>query len=265
VTETAPSRQDSEDRGERRTGSGVSETMRREVKRTLAMAVMVVGWSMTPAVVDAQGRLEPAETVRVLELVEGTTGGVVRTIVEDLAPAEILRIQTALARAGYDPRSRSGELDPATRRALISFQTARGLEICGCVTYETVVALGIPPEVVARIEGGVAPAVGYGVSSSTVIVDRTLPFVIVVPGHVGRHRHGFFLGPGVVVGHEPAVGAGQLFRRRISSRDHRFRDDHRVRDARPLPPPSRPGSRIRTGDPVRPPSGGTLRPARPRP
>lgn len=166
----------------------------------------------------AQDRIEPARDVRVLELAE-RSGRVSRVVVEDLAPDELLGIQVALARAGHDPGSRSGILDESTRRALASFQAARGIQICGCVTYETIVALGIVPRVVGRIDGGTA-AMG-----STLVVDRREPILLIVPVHtIGQP--GILLGPGVlighspsvVVGHSPTVGGDRLLRNRFPTR-----------------------------------------------
>jgi hypothetical protein len=58
---------------------------------------------------------------------------------------------------GVDPGARDGKLGPATRGALERFQRERGLQVCGCVTYETVVSLGLRPLVVQTVVGSVAP------------------------------------------------------------------------------------------------------------
>ena len=166
-------------------------------KLSFVMAVLLGA----PAMAMSQDRIGPAETIRVIELTGSTSRPATRYVAEDLTPAEILRLQIELDRAGYDPHSRSGVLDEATRRALSRFQTARGLEICGCVTYETVVALGITPKVMTRVQGS-STAYGYDRSStygSSYYYDRTVPVVIIVPSH-RHHDHGF-TGPGVVVGH----------------------------------------------------------------
>jgi len=214
-----------------------------------------------PGTAASQDRIGAAPTIRVVERIETGTRRATRFVVEDLTPAEILRLQVELDRAGYDPRSRSGILDERTRRELTRFQSARGLEICGCVTYETIVALGIAPDVVARVEGGSETAWAYDRSYDRTY-RRTVPVVIFVPGH---RDHGF-TGPGVVVGHEPAVGAGRW----AHSRDRvgRFPSRPERIDVRPAPPlpPSQPGRRILPGNPGRrsEPGGGT-RSAPPRP
>jgi hypothetical protein len=234
----------------------------------ITVAALLFGTSTT----QAQDRIEPAAEIRVVEVADNGYGQRARIVVEDLTRAEILRIQLELSRAGYDLDFHPGQLDDSTRRALTSFQAERGLEICGCVTYETIVALGIIPEVVARVEKQ------EGGASSTVIVDRA-PVVIYAPGYAGYAYPGYsypyrrrgYLGPSIVVGHEPAIGAGQLFRERFRGH-HRF--DHRRfpsrpdrgRDIRPLPTSPHPGSRIQPGDRLRSPStGGSARPARPMP
>ena len=237
----------------------------------LFLITLVAGLVSQASLAQAQDRIAPADEVRVVELADNGYGRTERLVVEDLTPAEVLRIQVELKRAGHDPRSRSGQLDEATRRALTSFQSERGLEICGCVTYETIIALGIAPAVVTRVEKARVENRG-GWSSSTVFVDNGPPIVIFVPSHVRRHGHRGFVGSGVVVGHEPAVGAGELFRRRFPIRSDRF-DHHRFggrpdrgRDVRPLPTSPHPGSRIQPGNRARPaPTGGAIRPARPRP
>jgi len=210
--------------------------MKREIAVALGVTVLVGG--LSPAV--GQERTTPADAIRVVEHVDAGRR-LERAVVEDLGPDEILLVQIELRRAGFDPRARRGVLDSATRRALTSFQTARGLEICGCVTYETVVALGIVPIVVARIEAEDArPAATYGAYGRTTIVDRTA-FVVVVPTHGRQHRRD--VGPAVVVGHEPAVGAGQL-RHRANDRYRGRHSDVRRPVFRPQPEPPGVGRRI---------------------
>jgi hypothetical protein len=225
--------------------------MMRELWLVTAVALAV------PVTAVAQDRIGAAPTIRVVERIETGSRRVTRFVVEDLTPAEILRLQVELDRAGYDPRSRTGILDERTRRELTRFQSARGLEICGCVTYETIVALGITPDVVARVEGGSEAAWAYERS-----YQRTVPIVIYVPSR----RHHAFTGPGVVIGHEPAIGAGH----RAHSRDRvgRFPSRPGRIDVRPAPPlpPSQPGRRILPGDPgPRATPGGRTRSAPPRP
>lgn len=197
-----------------------------------AIAVLgaVLGLAGSAASLGAQDAIRPAEEIRVAEVANAF--GARREVVADLWPDEVLRIQVELARAGYDPGVRTGRLDSETRRALTRFQAARRLVICGCPSYETVVALGIPP---------------------VVVVVRTYPaygrerVVVVVPGgrrHLHRGGAAVIVGHspvGVGVGHDPARGAGQIGRRFPPPRP-----------AAPEPriiygPPTRPGGRIRPG------------------
>lgn len=196
--------------------------------------------------------LEPAETIRVVERVDRQGRRIERTVVDGLLPAEILAVQSALAEAGFGPGAMTGALDQATRGALRRFQIARGLSICGCVSYETVVALGIVPEVVGK-------ALAHdGRASERVIV--------VVPD--GRRHHHSRSGAavvvgggssGVFVGHAPAVGAG-----RAGPRPRRPSPDGGL--GRTVPARPRPGGLIRSGGPdgfqARPPA---QRPGRPDP
>lgn len=204
--------------------------------RAVAPSVLLA-LTVTALPARAQVRSDAAATIRVVEYADPGTGRRERTVVDDLTPAEVLQVQRALGRAGYEPGVRTGALGPATRRALSRFQAARGLRICGCVSYETVIALGIVPEVVGRD--------GYGRSPGPPSV------IVVVPGRDGHRRgrgpeSGIVVGlggpSGVAVGHAPAAGAG-----RHGGRIGR----HRPR--RPLPPPAPgPGGRIRPGPGARP-------------
>ncbi|MDX1660215.1 MAG: peptidoglycan-binding domain-containing protein [Gemmatimonadota bacterium] len=210
---------------------------------TAILGILVSG--VTLGGVDAaraqQARIEPAETIRVVERVDRWSRDVEREVVDDLAPAEILSVQVALSDAGYDPGAWDGRLSATTRSALRSFQIDRGLSICGCVSYETVVALGIVPEVVG--EAGSYARRGH---------DRV---IVVTPGrsHRRSRRSGAAVvvgaggRTGVYVGHAPAVGAGRADR--VGSRDRRPRPGGEV--TRPAPR-SRPGGRIRVGDRSRP-------------
>lgn len=196
--------------------------------------------------------IEPAETIRVVERVDQHGRRVEREVVDRLLPAEILAVQVALADAGFELGAMTGALDPATRGALRRFQIDRGLSICGCVSYETVVALGIVPRVVADV-----PSYARRGHESVI--------VIVPDGHRRHHRRsgaavvvGAGGRSGVFVGHAPAVGAG-----RVGHRPPRPIPDGRI--GRPLPAPPRPGGLIRAGGPDgfqgRPPAERPRRPA----
>lgn len=186
--------------------------------------------------------IRPAAEIRVVESAS-PHGGFWREVVDALSPAEILRLQVELARAGHDPGVRSGALDAPTRQALAGFQAARRLVVCACPSYETVVALGIPPVVVAR-----SARVAYGSAGTGGVA-----------GMSGRSG-------GVYVGHAPVgVYTGRV-PPRSDHRPARGRGDVR-RPARPDPDPrptyrpsTRTGGRIQAGD-----GDGGTRPERPSP
>ncbi len=184
---------------------------------------------VAPGVAPAQDVIEPASKVRVIEARSRVGGQLVRQVVEDLEPAEVLRVQIELGRAGFDPKFRNGVVNTSTRRALRRFQIARGLRICSCISYETVIALGIRPELL--IGGG--STIAYG-------DHRDHGVIVVVPGFASRHQHRAkhrYLS-GVVVGHEPALGAGQ-------AKEIFPRSSVAVREQRPAPTRSRTPLRIR--------------------
>ncbi|MEJ2152546.1 MAG: hypothetical protein P8Y29_06280, partial [Gemmatimonadota bacterium] len=121
-----------------------------------ALGLGVVLMSLTvPAMAPAQDVIEPASSVRVIETRSRFSGRLVRQVVDILEPAEVLRVQVELGRAGFDPKFRNGVINTSTRRALRRFQIARGLGICSCVSYETVIALGIRPQLLAGAESAV--------------------------------------------------------------------------------------------------------------
>lgn len=174
----------------------------RTMMTACALGFGVVLMSLTvPDAAPAQDAIEPASSVRVVEARSRFSGQLVRQVVEDLEPAEILRVQVELGRAGFDPKFRNGIVNTATRRELRRFQIARGLRICSCVSYETVIALGIRPQLL--VDGESAIVYNH---------RRDDGFVVVVPGFALGHHHGIkhrhF--SGVVVGHEPVLGAGQV-------------------------------------------------------
>lgn len=208
---------------------------------------LAVGLVVAPSLSLAQDSIRPAREIRVVETVDRRTGRTARDVVTHPLPAEILRVQIELARRGHDPRVRSGVLDEPTRRALRRFQIAESLTICGCLTYETVVALGIPTTTVEPL-GVVIDRRGH----------RDDRVIVVVPDgrrhprrKARRARVGTRANPGVEVGHAPARGG-------------------RARRPRPEPPsridlPNPPRGRPSTLRPLPPGRGAGVRGARPRP
>ncbi len=202
----------------------------RTMKAPCALGFGVVVMSLTmPAVAPAQDAIEPASSVRVVETRSRFSGQLVRQVVEDLEPAEVLRVQVELGRAGFDPKFRNGIVNTSTRRELRRFQIARGLRICSCVSYETVIALGIRPQLLIG-----------GESAIVYSHRRDDELVVVVPGFAYRRHHGVKHRPfsGVVVGHEPVLGAGQV-------KEIFPRSSVAQREQRPAPSRSRTPSKIR--------------------
>jgi peptidoglycan hydrolase-like protein with peptidoglycan-binding domain len=213
----------------------------RQIKLAMVVAAVL---AICPALAPAQPAVAPSTTIRVIEILDPSTGQRAREVTQDLTSSEISRIQRALASAGFDPGRATGVLNGTTVLALDRFQSSRGLVRCGCVSYETILALGIHPTVVATIRAPLAR--GYG------------SHVLVLVPHGRRsigvgHQPAVIVGhsPSVFVGHDPARGAGEL------GRQPHFPDRRpHVRD--PRPPRPRPGSAI-SG------SGAELRRIAPRP
>ena len=213
-------------------------------------AMTVLALALAPSGVLAQPAVAPASSIRVIEIVDPYSGERDRRVADDLTVAEISRLQHALAAAGFDPGRATGQWNATTRLELGRFQASRGLLQCECVTYETLVALRIHPEVVASISAPLDG--GYG--------SRTVVFVPDRGRHIGfGHGNGVVVGhgPSVIVGHQPARGAGELGRRpHFRDRSPRFRDrghdGDRGRHLDPRPPRPRPGSSISgSGAPLR--------------
>lgn len=238
--------------------------MKVAVARSAHPAALVLALAFFVGPLVAQDRIGPAPSVRVVELVDGSGTRLERTVLEPMTPAEVLRLQVALARAGYDPGVRSGVIDAETETALRQLQLARGLEACGCPSYETILALGVPVDVVGRAEIRRAAGLRTASGEPVFVMDSGFLPAGFVPGFFfhddifrkRRHRHPPFVGSGVVVGGEPALGAGQLERGLP-------RSSVAVREIQP-PPRSR--SRGATLQPAVPGAGsGSGRPPRPRP
>jgi hypothetical protein len=115
---------------------------------------------LAPAPGHAQSRRE--QGIRVVETVDPVSGARYRQTVYDLTKKEIQAVQRALRQAGYLGVGWTGRLDPGTVRALGELQEDRGLYPCDCVSYETIVALGLKPDVeVTTVAVGAAGAGGY--------------------------------------------------------------------------------------------------------
>ena len=99
------------------------------------------------------GQATPASGIRMVATYDPATDARTFEVLAPLTGSEILALQTALARVGLDPGLLDGRLGPGTRGALQRFQRERGLRVCGCVSYETVVALGLRPLVVQTVIG----------------------------------------------------------------------------------------------------------------
>ncbi|MGH7541542.1 MAG: peptidoglycan-binding domain-containing protein, partial [Gemmatimonadota bacterium] len=104
-----------------------------------------------------------AATIRVVETYDPVSGTTTSSALEPLAARDVLSLQRALARAGMPPGPPDGRLGPRTRAALEAFQRARGLEPCGCLSYETLLALGFEPRVVEIVVGAGGERSGPGV------------------------------------------------------------------------------------------------------
>lgn len=85
--------------------------------------------------------------IRVVETVDPVSGARYRQAVYDLTKKEIKTVQRALRADGYLGVGWTGQLDHGTVKALYELQDDRGLYKCGCVSYETIVALGLKPAV----------------------------------------------------------------------------------------------------------------------
>jgi hypothetical protein len=101
--------------------------------------------------------------IRVVETVDPVSGQRYRQAVYDLTKKEIKAVQRAMREAGYLGVGWTGQLDHGTVKALTELQEERGLYLCGCVSYETIVALGLKPAVeVTTVAVGGSSASGYG-------------------------------------------------------------------------------------------------------
>ena len=105
------------------------------------------------------------DVVRVVEAVSEASGDRQRYVVRDLDDSEIKAVQAALRGEGYIGIGWTGRLDDGTVEGLTRFQRERGLVECGCISYETVVALGLRPEIVATVSADPVPTASDGYAS----------------------------------------------------------------------------------------------------
>jgi hypothetical protein len=122
------------------------------VRAGIAAVVAAVALSV-PQPAHAQSS-SAAGDIRVVETVDPVSGARYRQAVYDLTKKEIKAVQRALREDGYLGVGWTGQLDHGTVKALNQ---------CGCVTYETVVALGLKPNVqVTTVAVGGTSASAHG-------------------------------------------------------------------------------------------------------
>ncbi len=127
------------------------------------------------------------EAVRVVEAVSETTGDRQRYVVRDLDESEIRGVQAALRDQGYIGIGWTGRLDDGTVEGLRRLQRERGLVECGCISYETIVALGLRPEVVAVFEADPASVAGSGyVSGYGSSISSGIYYPVGIPIYIPR-------------------------------------------------------------------------------
>ena len=127
------------------------------------------------------------EAVRVVEAVSETTGDRQRYVVRDLDESEIRAVQAALRDQGYIGIGWTGRLDDGTVEGLRRLQRERGLVECGCISYETIVALGLRPEVVATFQADPASVAGGGyVSGYGSSIGSGIYYPVGIPIYIPR-------------------------------------------------------------------------------
>jgi hypothetical protein len=131
--------------------------------RAAAAAIVLTAAALrAPGPVSAQSSRVGGD-IRVVETVDPVSGVRYRQAVYDLTRNEIKAVQRALREAGYLGVGWTGRLDHGTVEALRELQENRGLYPCGCVSYETIVALGLEPDVqVMTVAGGASSSDAFG-------------------------------------------------------------------------------------------------------
>jgi peptidoglycan hydrolase-like protein with peptidoglycan-binding domain len=127
-------------------------TARRTTSVALGLVLICVIPAASPLGLIGQAP-PPTPGIRVVAHFDPNTDERTFEVLAPLSGSEILSLQEALARMGVDPGARDGQLGPATRAAVTRFQRDRGLGVCGCVSYETVLVLGLRARVVQTVIG----------------------------------------------------------------------------------------------------------------
>jgi len=126
-------------------------------------AVAAAAVLVAPQPATAQSSSSTSADIRVVETVDPISGARYRQAVYDLTKKEIRAVQRALRADGHLGVGWTGRLDHGTVKALNELQVERGLYQCGCVSYETIVALGLKPDVlVTTVAVGGTSSSAYG-------------------------------------------------------------------------------------------------------
>jgi hypothetical protein len=132
-------------------------------------ALLILVLTAVPSPLNAQ-QSGSAAGIRMIATYDPASDTRTFEVLGPMSGSEILAVQTALARVGFDPGPLDGQLGRATRGALERFQRDRGLSPCGCVSHETVVGLGLRPLVLQTVIGPGPEAQGI-----EVIMPKGLP------------------------------------------------------------------------------------------
>jgi hypothetical protein len=151
--------------------------------RRLLIALVVAGQTGTIGSAAAVAQ----QSVRAVEAVNPVTGDRQRYVVRDPNESEIRTVQKALRSEGYVGIGWTGRLDEGTAAGLSRFQAKRGLVECGCISYETIVALGIRPEIVATVSAapGESGVPGEGATTASGLHSGVL-YPVGIPVYVPR-------------------------------------------------------------------------------
>lgn len=150
-------------------------------KLVIALALTAQAGTIGSAAAFAQ------QSVRTVEALNPVTGDRQRYVVRDLDESEIRTVQKALRSEGYVGIGWTGRLDEGTAAGLSRFQAERGLVECGCISYETIVALGIRPEIVATVSAapGESGVRGEGAATASDLHSGVL-YPVGIPVYIPR-------------------------------------------------------------------------------